>query len=72
MNEEFISNIFDKAAGIPIHKVDIATLGSTEWDRTALCKKCGTKLTSVWIDDEDRLTGWSAWRGEQRCIEDNE
>ena len=70
MNEQIISDIFDRASGIPIHKPATGTVEVDDTWRTAICFKCGAVLTSVWRDEEDRLTGWSAWRGDKACIKD--
>lgn len=60
MNE----NILLKRMGFATHKAVMASViyqyGNTE--RTAKCSHCKESLTSYWIDDEDRLTGWSAWK----------
>lgn len=70
MNEQHISNILDRAFGIPIHKPIAESIEiDGDWS-TAKCAKCNAVLTSIWRDDEDRLTGWSAWRGDKKCIPD--
>lgn len=48
--------------GLATHKVDPTSIISNEWDREATCLGCGSQLTSMWLDDPDRLTGWSAWK----------
>lgn len=48
--------------GFATHKADPASIVSTDWDREATCSGCGSSLSSMWLDDPDRLTGWSSWK----------
>lgn len=48
--------------GFSTHQADPASIVSDDWDRTATCSKCGLDISAFWLDDPDRLSGWSAWK----------
>ena len=48
--------------GFSTHSAIPASIVSDEWDRHATCAKCGLDISAYWIDDEDRLSGWSSWK----------
>jgi len=48
--------------GFSTHKADLASIVSDEWERFATCEKCGLDISAFWVDDEDRLSGWSSWK----------
>ena len=41
---------------------DSVVVDEQAYDRYATCSKCGLDISSYWMDDPDRLTGWSAWK----------
>lgn len=58
MNEQMLMT----KMGFSTHKAISTTIVSDEWDRFATCEKCGLDIKAFWVDDEDRLSGWSAWK----------
>ena len=58
MNEQILLT----KMGFATHSAIVETIVSDEWDRYATCSKCGLDISSYWMDDPDRLTGWSSWK----------
>ena len=48
--------------GFSTHRPIADSILSENNDRFATCEKCGLDISSYWVDDEDRLSGWSSWR----------
>ena len=48
--------------GFSTHIAKPETIVSDEWERSATCAKCGLDISAIWLDDEDRLIGWSSWK----------
>jgi len=48
--------------GFSTHSAIPTSIVSDEWDRYATCAKCGLDISAFWLDDPDRLSGWSAWK----------
>jgi hypothetical protein len=48
--------------GFSTHSAIPNSIISDEWDRYATCAKCGLDISAFWLDDPDRLSGWSAWK----------
>ena len=58
MNEQILLT----KMGFATHKADPASIISNEWDRVATCSNCEMEISAIWLDDPDRLTGWSSWK----------
>ena len=58
MNEQTLK----KLLGFSTHEAIKSSIVSDEYDRYATCSNCELDITSYWVEDPDRLSGWSAWR----------
>jgi hypothetical protein len=56
MNE---ATLLKALLGLTPHKAGEVT--SNDYERKSNCLSCGQDITSYWQDDEDRLSGWTAW-----------
>jgi len=43
------------------HRASAELLVSNGDTRKSVCLDCGQDVSSYWQDDEDRLSGWTAW-----------
>jgi hypothetical protein len=60
-----------KLLGFKVHNAgsnEIMT-DSQVTQRTSTCHRCGQEISAYWMDDEDRLIGWSAWKAKAECGE---
>jgi hypothetical protein len=48
--------------GFSTHKATADSITITDWERFATCSKCGLDISAFWVEDEDRLSGWSTWK----------
>ena len=50
--------------GFATHKAIASTVEvDTNSDtRKGVCVNCNQEISAFWLDDEDRLTGWSSWK----------
>ena len=58
MNEQTLK----KLLGFSTHEAIKSSIVSDEYDRYATCSNCELDITSYWVEDPDRLSGWSAWK----------
>lgn len=60
MNEQILLT----KMGFATHKAIANTIvmDSQGWERSATCLNCNQQISAIWLDDEDRLTGWSSWK----------
>ena len=67
MNQQFIAKIINNAFGIGTHEPS-SIESKDDFTRYGTCKHCLNRISSFWIDDEDRGQGWSEWKGEKSCL----
>ena len=67
VSPQYISKIINKAFGLGTHE-PASIESSDDFTKYGTCKHCLQKISSYWIEDDDRLNGWSEWRGKEKCL----